>query len=477
MPVPDTYANPKPAWAEVASHLSYASNYWLSSTSPDGRPHAIMVGSLWLADSDQEPGMLVFHFEPQSQTVQNLTARPFGVVHLEKSSRASAKVVIVEGVMERITDAATLNEIELAFAVKYIVPSANQTTRLVYGLRPTQIRAWRGDDYKAQSTWQWNVPLPAVLVPPKPTAIPPQQPTDPHNPGSNVYPYSVAQVHEDTWEIWHEEFGAIWPTRVHLFSPPLHNVPTGGYALLAVSPGKELGSVSYYRAFLEHVVRKGYIVLFVVTAAGVLDCQHERMAGEFLNAVKDAIANHFDPGTVANGKIGWWGHSMGSKVTAIAASLITHPDYIQPTFVIGAAFTNAKVFCHADAYANAHAIPPQIAYTLLPGNNDTIAAPAESLTLYKAMPQVNRRQVIQVNGYAPDGLVADHAAPMSAGTIPLTRLHGDVNALDWYGYWKFTVGALDYHFKDGSDEWIYGAKRLYGGTDNVGHQLLYNQLA
>jgi len=476
MPVPDSYANSNLAWAEVVGQLSNSSNYWLSSTLPDGRPHSIMAGSLWLEDSYQQPGLLVFHFEPQSQTVQNLTARPFVVVHLEKST--SATIVIVEGLIERLTDAATLKRVDGAFAAKYnMPPAANQTAKLVYSLRPTQIRVWRDDDYKAQNTWQWNVSLPVPSAPAKPTAVPPQPPTDSNNPGSNVYPYSAAQVHEDTWEIWHEEFGVIWPTRVHLFSPPLHNVPTGGYAMLAVSPGKELGNVSYYRAFLEHVTRKGYIVLFVVTEADVLDCQHERMAGEFLNAVKDAITNHFDPGTLANGKIGWWGHSMGSKVTAIATSLTTHPDYIQPTFVIGTAFTNAKAFCQADAYANAHIIPPQIAYTLLPGSNDTIAAPAESLTLYNAMPQLKRRQVIQVNGYTPDGLVADHAAPMSAGTIPLTRLHGEVNALDWYGYWKFTVGALDFHFKAGSDQWIYGAKRLYGGTDSTGHQLLYTQLA
>lgn len=467
------------SWAEFETEMSASINYWLSTTRPDGRPHSMPIWGIWLEQH------FVFFTEPQTQKVKNLAVEPFAVVHLESGDN----VVIVEGSVQQVVENDWLAKVEQAFSDKYKEPSGEGIKishylpqPVIYRVRPVQVRAWR-TNANEQSHWKFDnratqrtIVSPEIAVPEVAPVTPPQPPTDPAHPGSNVYPYQ--SVYEDTWEVWHEELFAVWPTRVHLFMPnvPALQLPANGFPVLAVSPGKSLGSVAYYRNFLEHVARKGYIVLFVITEAGPLDCEHDRQAKEFLEAINDAINNHLDQSQVSTNQIGWWGHSIGTKVQAIAARITDYPNYRQPTFITAAAFTNAKAFCNADAINGANGIPADITYTILAGADDTIAKPQESQNLYKAIQQVKFKQLIQVNSYKPDKLVANHAAPMTAGSIPLTGLTATTDALDWYGYWKWIVGALQYHFNDGPDNWAYGDKRTDGGTDSVGHQVLHTIL-
>jgi len=65
------------AWIQVGEMLSGARNYWLGTTRPDGRPHAMPVWGVWLDD------MFWFATDRRSRKGRNLARKPALVVHLE----------------------------------------------------------------------------------------------------------------------------------------------------------------------------------------------------------------------------------------------------------------------------------------------------------------------------------------------------------------------------------------------------------
>ncbi len=96
-------------WAEVTAKIAAARNYWVTSTSAAGRPHAAPVWGLWFE------GAVCFSTGDDSRKARNLAARPDVVVHLESGD----DVVLIEGTVESITDAATLERFADAYDAKY----------------------------------------------------------------------------------------------------------------------------------------------------------------------------------------------------------------------------------------------------------------------------------------------------------------------------------------------------------------------
>lgn len=95
------YGIPKTAkgmlpWSFVDERMAAASNYWVSTTRPDRRPHARPVDGVWVE------GVLAFGGSPKVRWVRNLEANPHVSVHLGSDE----EVVILEGRAERVLDAA-----------------------------------------------------------------------------------------------------------------------------------------------------------------------------------------------------------------------------------------------------------------------------------------------------------------------------------------------------------------------------------
>ncbi len=294
------------------------------------------------------------------------------------------------------------------------------------------------------------------------TAGPPQ-PTAPDHPGSNAYPNPAApQV--QSWRIWHFKFFAIYPTNI-TYLIPIGPVPSGGFPVIAISPGKFLDNPTNYTWLLQHICKKGYIVLFVDADTGPLDCEHTRMAREFLEAVSQTIKKKLNGPTTNPNQIGWWGHSMGAKVQAIAAQLTDNPYYQTPTAVLANNFSNEKALCNDDALSTAARIPATIWYSIIRGDQDTIAKD-DPQKLYAALNPAIHRQLLEVISYPDDKLIADHLAPTND-----TLIGGELNALDWWLYWKIAVGAFDFHFKNKAKKWAYGEERENGGIDAARRQI------
>ena len=96
-------------WSAAVERLTTARNYWIATTRPDGRPHAMPVWGIWLDDR------FCFSTGQQSRKARNLLANPNCVVCAEPGNRA----IIVEGVAELVTDPSLLKRFGTAYQAKY----------------------------------------------------------------------------------------------------------------------------------------------------------------------------------------------------------------------------------------------------------------------------------------------------------------------------------------------------------------------
>ncbi len=128
-------------WRHASERLAGALNYWIGTTRPDGRPHAVPVWGVWVDDT--------FYFEggPDTRRGRNLAANPAVVVHIESGD----DIVILEGTAEELAgpDPALAARIADAFAAKY-APK--------YGYRPDPA-GWNGGGLYAvrpRAAFAWN---------------------------------------------------------------------------------------------------------------------------------------------------------------------------------------------------------------------------------------------------------------------------------------------------------------------------------
>jgi hypothetical protein len=96
-------------WTWAVDRLTAARNYFLSTTRPDGRPHAMVIWGLW------EENCFTFSTGKTSRKARNLAANPACVVCPEGGEEA----VIVEGTAHVLTDAPALERFVRAYKVKY----------------------------------------------------------------------------------------------------------------------------------------------------------------------------------------------------------------------------------------------------------------------------------------------------------------------------------------------------------------------
>ena len=136
-------------WSKVCDLMTTSRNYWIGTTRPDGRPHAMPVWGVWLDE--------VFYFgtNRNSRKGRNLAANPELVVHLESGD----EVVIFEGQAEEVTTKAILSKITQAYATKYEGfdpnPEGGPPEAIYYRLRPKVAYAWLENDFVASAT-RWH---------------------------------------------------------------------------------------------------------------------------------------------------------------------------------------------------------------------------------------------------------------------------------------------------------------------------------
>ncbi len=131
-------------WAWARERLERSQAYWIASTRPDGRPHAMPV---WGAFID---GKVIFGTARGSRKARNLAERPDVVVHLESGD----EVVVIEGVVGETSDVEVLGRAADVFEAKYDWrPGLDDFEGTVwYVVSPRVGYAWLESDYVATRT-------------------------------------------------------------------------------------------------------------------------------------------------------------------------------------------------------------------------------------------------------------------------------------------------------------------------------------
>jgi PPOX class probable F420-dependent enzyme len=128
-------------WSWAVERLESSRNYWVSTTRPDGSPHAMPVWGVCL------DGVVVFGTSAESRKAQNLARDPRVVVHAESGDEA----VIVEGVAEPVPDD-LLEPMRSAYAAKYGWPPRADEATPYFAVRPRVAYAWTETDFPGTAT-------------------------------------------------------------------------------------------------------------------------------------------------------------------------------------------------------------------------------------------------------------------------------------------------------------------------------------
>jgi general stress protein 26 len=132
-------------WEWAVGRLEKSHNYWICTTRPDGRPHAMPVWGVWV------DGSLVFSTDPESRKARNLAANPSITVHLESGD----EVVILEGTVENIKLDSAIDD---AYNQKYKMRLSKFPVPFVLlKLKPKVAMAWQEKDFVTSATrWQFT---------------------------------------------------------------------------------------------------------------------------------------------------------------------------------------------------------------------------------------------------------------------------------------------------------------------------------
>jgi general stress protein 26 len=130
-------------WSWVEQRLVESRNYWICTTRPDGRAHAMPVWGLWLAEA------VWFSTDPHSVKARNMTERPDIVVHLESGD----EVVVIEGRATRVSGADLPSDFVPTYAEKYghQLDTSNPMFAF-YRVAPSRVLAWRETDFPTSAT-------------------------------------------------------------------------------------------------------------------------------------------------------------------------------------------------------------------------------------------------------------------------------------------------------------------------------------
>jgi pimeloyl-ACP methyl ester carboxylesterase len=232
---------------------------------------------------------------------------------------------------------------------------------------------------------------------------------------------------------------------------------------------------SYYGAWIQHLVRKGHIVVFPRYQAALLS----PLAG-LLPAAQTAVVDAWDwvnaEGPVApeGGAIVWVGHSLGGVFATILAARSSQIGLPPPAAVLSVE-PGGEGF-YPDDLGDIGLMPMATRVLLVVGEEDETVGSAGARTLARRMVHMPPENVelvtVQSDRRALPPLVADHMSPLaivdnftgsSEGRIQFTgliRLRLDAlhkpDALDFFAYWKLSDGLLDGSFRGRNLDYAFG---------------------
>ncbi len=294
---------------------------------------------------------------------------------------------------------------------------------------------------------------------PKPS--PPAQPAE--GPGSSDY------AHADfTMELLGEGTSA-----AYLFEPA--DPQPSSAPVVAFMHGFGGVNPNVYAGWIKHLLFKGYIVIFPVYQDGGFDDDTTEFMADAITGLQTALAELEGEGHVAPelDKFAFVGHSLGCVLSANLASVASENDLPTPRAIflatpgdVGKAGLLDSLMEGMD-YSN---INENVLMLAVLGGSDDVVDPADTVAIIEGATSIpaGNKQIIEhfSDDTGEPELVADHFAPNSYenafGTGEVMSLFGVVdpllatNAIDFYGYWKWSEALLNAAFEGTNRQYALG---------------------
>ena len=147
-------------WAEACEVLAAAKVYWLATVRPDGRPHVTTIAGIWLDDT------LYFSTGQTERKAKNLEQNAHCVI-TTGCNLLEGLDIVVEGDVEKVTDAARLQRLADEYVAKYdqlfrftvrdggFYIEGSESEVLVYELSPTTSFGFGKGASFSQTRWRF----------------------------------------------------------------------------------------------------------------------------------------------------------------------------------------------------------------------------------------------------------------------------------------------------------------------------------
>jgi hypothetical protein len=140
-------------WDITELRLTGARSLVLSSTRPDGRPHAMPVWFCWLDDR------LYFITAPTTQKARNLAGQAWAVAHAGDGD----DVLMVEGPTSKVEDVGERGRVDAAYRAKYVDPVSGARASIfdnpagdLYRLDPWRVVTWMYGTVAGWTEWRFD---------------------------------------------------------------------------------------------------------------------------------------------------------------------------------------------------------------------------------------------------------------------------------------------------------------------------------
>ncbi len=136
-------------WSKIDIWLRGFRSIWISTTRPDGRPHAVPVWYLW------DGQHIYFATKRTSQKARNLARQPWTVAHAGDGD----DVIILEGPSAVVTDPKELERLNTAYMEKYVDPHSGAQATIsndgdnVYRVRVERVMVWEYGAVATRTDW------------------------------------------------------------------------------------------------------------------------------------------------------------------------------------------------------------------------------------------------------------------------------------------------------------------------------------
>ena len=138
-------------WSKIDHFLWAFRSIWISTTRPDGRPHAVPVWYIW-------DGRVLYFISGRSlQKSKNIARQPWIVVHAGDGD----DVIILEGRAEIVTDRDELERIDAAYREKYVDPGSGAQATIfeaeadLYRVNVEHVMAWEYGTVANRTDWSF----------------------------------------------------------------------------------------------------------------------------------------------------------------------------------------------------------------------------------------------------------------------------------------------------------------------------------